>query len=250
MLAIFWVAGPWLNSKPWPSAGRLLVQPPFSFLLIARNAPEKIPVRFAVWSVIASHHVPFCVDSVALTETCTGDWDVNGNKLLVTHDKAVLASVLAEVKAYDVSVGVYARNPSEGGIGEINRAELPVDQPKTMEHGVAVEIAANNSLRVERHRWERPDRSRNIDENECAPAEEVPMPMKKIATDELHAYYIASIADAKTSEIGAGKVYGLKGSLAKYEGMPSNSVTVAPHDVSASVDPGNVGGTCARRINR
>ena len=168
----------------------------------------------AIRPVVAPHNVAFCVDSVAFAETCTRHRDIYGDELPLAEDKPVLVSILAEIEANDVSFRVHARDPSERGVRKVDRAELSINQPKAVEHGVAVEVAANDARSVERHCWKRAYRAGNINESECAPAENVPMPMKKIWADELHTYHITGIADAKAREIGARKVDGLEGALA------------------------------------
>ena len=50
-------------------------------LIAARNTPEKIGVRVAVWSHVTSHDVAFRIDSVAFGEGRARDWDINGDEL-------------------------------------------------------------------------------------------------------------------------------------------------------------------------
>ena len=85
----------------------------------ASNTLEKIPVSLPVRRHITSDHIPFRVDSIALAGSRTRN--IYGNELRIAQDKTVLVSVLAIVEANEVSLGVHARDPGKGGVGNVDR---------------------------------------------------------------------------------------------------------------------------------
>src|SRR5436190_23090145 len=86
-----------------------------------------------VWSHVTSHDVAFRIDSVAFGEGRTRDWVINGDELPSSQDKPVLLSALIVIETDDVSFRVYARDPRECGIGNVNRRELSVGHPEAVE---------------------------------------------------------------------------------------------------------------------
>src|SRR5712664_804148 len=218
----------------------------------AGGTPKKIPVRISVRRHITSYQIALRVESIALTRSCA--WDINGDELSITPNKAVLFSILAVIEAGDVSLRVYAGDPRERGVGKVDRGEVSFLPQKAMEYTITAEVGANNSCRVDDHRWKRSNSARDIDQIELTSAEKVAVSVKKISADIFHAYDVAGVADPETSCIyrsGARKVDCRKCSPTHHVAVhrPAGTGAIVSYDVATSVDPANEGGSGAWNIN-
>ena len=195
----------------------------------AGHTPKKIPVCVAVRSYVTSDHVALRVDPVGLGQCCARD--INGDVLAITQDKPVLVSILTVVETDDGSPRVYAGDPCEGRVGNVDRGEGSCLPQETMEYTVTAEVGANNSRGVDDHRWKRSHGPRDIDQGELASAEQVAVPMKKITADELHSYDVACVANSETSGVdraGARKIDCRKDAAAQHVAVTAARVTIAP----------------------
>ena len=110
--------------------------------MAAGYTPEKICVCIAVRSYVTTDHVTLRVDPVALATGCA--WNIDGDELPIVQDKPVLVSILTVVETDDGSSRVYAGNPCEGGVGNVDRDEFARLPRETMEYTVTAEVGANN----------------------------------------------------------------------------------------------------------
>lgn len=199
----------------------------------------------SVWRYVTSDPIALWVDSIDLAGTCARDRDIDGDELSIAQNKAVLVTILVVVETDDFSLRVYAGNPRERGVGNVDRGEVSCLPQETMEYPVTSDVGANNSRGVDDHCWKRSRCPGNIDHSELASTEKVAVPVKKITADEFHAYDITGVADAEagsTHRVGAGKIDRRKGAALQHVSVTAARVTIASHDFPTSVDPRNVGG--------
>jgi hypothetical protein len=199
----------------------------------------------SVWRYVTSDPIALRVDSIDLAGTSARDRDIDGDELSIAQNKAVLVSILTVVETDDVSLRVYAGNPREGGVGNVDGGEVSCLPQETMEYTATVDVGANNSRCVDDHRWKRSHCAREIDQTELASTEKVAVPVKKITTDKFHAHDIAGVADTEAGSANwscTGKIDCRKGAAFQHIGVATARVTIASHDSPASIDPRNVCG--------
>ena len=92
-------------------------------------------MSFAVGSNVSSDHVPLRVDSIALAGNCPGE--IERDKRIVALDKSMLITILAVVKADDLSFRIDAGDPRKGGAREVDRAESAIRHQKSVKGVIA-----------------------------------------------------------------------------------------------------------------